>query len=35
MKHDTKAFDTTTALLKQLNLTIVKEDLSRPWGDFM
>jgi mannose-6-phosphate isomerase len=34
MKHDTKAFDTTTALLKQLNFTIVKEDLSRPWGGF-
>lgn len=34
MKHDTKAFDTTTVLLKQLNFTIVKEDLSRPWGGF-
>jgi mannose-6-phosphate isomerase len=34
MKHDTTAFDFTTALLKQLNFTIVKEDLSRPWGGF-
>ena len=34
MKHDTKAFDFTTALLKQLNFTIVTEDRSRPWGGF-
>jgi mannose-6-phosphate isomerase-like protein (cupin superfamily) len=34
MKHDTKAFDTTTDLLKQLNFSIVKEDLLRPWGGF-
>ena len=34
MKHETKAFDFTTDLLKQLNFTIVTEDLSRPWGGF-
>jgi mannose-6-phosphate isomerase-like protein (cupin superfamily) len=34
MQHDTKAFDFTTALLKQFNFTIVTEDLSRPWGGF-
>ncbi len=34
MKHDTKAFDFTSKLLKQLNFTIVTEDLSRPWGGF-
>ena len=34
MKHDTKAFDYTIELLKQLNFTIVTEDLSRPWGGF-
>jgi mannose-6-phosphate isomerase len=34
MQHDTKAFDFTTALLKQLNFTIVTQDLLRPWGGF-
>ena len=34
MNHDTKAFDFTTELLKQLNFTIITEDLSRPWGGF-
>ena len=34
MKHDTKAFDHTASLLKQLNFTIVAEDLARPWGGF-
>ena len=34
MEHDTKAFDFTTELLKQLNFTIITEDLSRPWGGF-
>ena len=34
MEHDTKAFDFTTKLLRQLNFTIVTEDLSRPWGGF-
>ena len=34
MRHDTKAFDFTTKLLRQLNFTIVTEDLSRPWGGF-
>ena len=34
MTHDTKAFDFTTKLLMQLNFTIVKEELSRPWGGF-
>ena len=34
MNHDTKAFDFTTKLLMQLNFTIVKEELSRPWGGF-
>jgi mannose-6-phosphate isomerase len=34
MKHDTSIFDFTTRLLNQLEFTIVKEDLSRPWGGF-
>jgi mannose-6-phosphate isomerase-like protein (cupin superfamily) len=34
MKHDTTAFDFTKDLLKQLSFTIVKQDLSRPWGGF-
>ena len=34
MKHDTKAFDFTTELLKRFNFTIITEDLSRPWGGF-
>ena len=34
MRHDTKAFDFTTELLKQLNFTIITEDLLRPWGGF-
>jgi mannose-6-phosphate isomerase len=34
MNHDTKAFDYAAALLKQLNFTIVTEDLNRPWGGF-
>ncbi len=34
MKHDTKAFNHTSGLLKQLNFTIVTEDISRPWGGF-
>jgi mannose-6-phosphate isomerase-like protein (cupin superfamily) len=34
MKHETKAFDHASALLKQLDFTIVTEDLSRPWGGF-
>lgn len=34
MKHDTKAFEHAAALLKQLNFTIVTEDLLRPWGGF-
>lgn len=34
MKHDTTAFEKTTELLEGLNFTIVKEDLSRPWGGF-
>jgi mannose-6-phosphate isomerase-like protein (cupin superfamily) len=34
MKHETPAFDSITELLKQLNFTIVKKDLSRPWGGF-
>lgn len=34
MKHDSTAFDYASALLKQLNFTIVTEDLNRPWGGF-
>ena len=34
MQHHTKAFDFTTTLLQQLNFTIIKEDLLRPWGGF-
>lgn len=34
MKHEKKAFDYAAALLKQLNFTIITEDLSRPWGGF-
>lgn len=34
MKHDTTAFKKTTELLDRLNFTIVKEDLTRPWGGF-
>ena len=34
MKHDSKAFDHAASLLKQLNFTIVAEDLARPWGGF-
>ena len=34
MKNDATAFKNTTELLRGLNFTIVKEDLSRPWGGF-
>lgn len=34
MEQDTTAFDSTAQLLKQLALTIVQQDLSRPWGGF-
>jgi mannose-6-phosphate isomerase len=34
MKHQITVFDFTTALLKQLHFSIVKEDLLRPWGGF-
>jgi mannose-6-phosphate isomerase-like protein (cupin superfamily) len=34
MKHKSTAFESAAGLLKQLNFTIIKEDLSRPWGGF-
>jgi mannose-6-phosphate isomerase len=34
MTHDTKTFNHAAALLRQLNFTIVTEDLLRPWGGF-
>lgn len=34
MQYDTTAFESTAALLKQLDFSIVQQDLSRPWGGF-
>lgn len=34
MNTDTPAFKKTADLLKNLQLTIVKEDIHRPWGGF-
>jgi mannose-6-phosphate isomerase-like protein (cupin superfamily) len=34
MKTQTTAFEEASALLKKLNLKIVHEDSSRPWGGF-
>lgn len=34
MDHKTSAFEKAAAVLKELNLDIVQEDRTRPWGGF-